>query len=504
MRSARSASSSAVTPPSPNSTSGPNDGSCVTPTIVSTPGARHRAARPRRPSRRRGASASPRTHGATALASAQTERDAADVGLVHELRRPPAFSATGYPSSSAARDRASAADDATHGRRAPGCRSTPAARSRRRRRASTRRPAAAIQRRRRVARAAATSMSGERGHGSLGPRRASRRDRRHRPSACAAASGNANDGMVRRAVVAAQLVGHAGRARGSTRRSACRRRVGGADAIARATSSARVTSGGTKIASTASIVDRRRARRAARARSRPRSRAATRSIGLRTDASRATNCAQRVLRRRATSSGTSSPAPAHASAARMPGPARVADDRDPPAGRERLVREHLRGVEQLLERVDADHAGLAEQRVDRDVGRRERGGVRRRGPAPGGGAAALHRDDRLRARDAPGEPRELARVPERLEVEEDHVGARGRPPSTAGGRCRSRRPCCRPRRTARSRCRARPARLISSMPSPPDCDEERDVARHGLRRARTSRSSARRARCSRRRGSSGR
>ena len=43
---------------------------------------------------------------------------------------------------------------------------------------------------------------------------------------------------------------------------------------------------------------------------------------------------------------------------------------------------------------------------------------------PACGAAALHRDDRLATRDAPGEPGELARVPERLEVEEDHVGVR--------------------------------------------------------------------------------
>ena len=41
---------------------------------------------------------------------------------------------------------------------------------------------------------------------------------------------------------------------------------------------------------------------------------------------------------------------------------------DAATGREGLMREHLRGVEELLERVDADHAGLAEQRVDRDIG----------------------------------------------------------------------------------------------------------------------------------------
>ena len=41
--------------------------------------------------------------------------------------------------------------------------------------------------------------------------------------------------------------------------------------------------------------------------------------------------------------------------------------------------------------------------------------------APGGGRSGLEREDRLAARDAPGDPRELARVAERLEVEQDEV-----------------------------------------------------------------------------------
>ena len=42
----------------------------------------------------------------------------------------------------------------------------------------------------------------------------------------------------------------------------------------------------------------------------------------------------------------------------------VADDRDPAPARQRLVGEQLGDVEHLLERVDLDHAGLAEHRVD--------------------------------------------------------------------------------------------------------------------------------------------
>ena len=61
-----------------------------------------------------------------------------------------------------------------------------------------------------------------------------------------------------------------------------------------------------------------------------------------------------------------------------PGTARVADDRDAPTGGNRLVREQHRGGQELVERVDADHARLAEERVDRDIGRCQRRRVRRR------------------------------------------------------------------------------------------------------------------------------
>ena len=48
-------------------------------------------------------------------------------------------------------------------------------------------------------------------------------------------------------------------------------------------------------------------------------------------------------------------------------PARVADDRDARAGRQWLVRERLGDVEELFQRVDTGHAGLAEQGVDHGV-----------------------------------------------------------------------------------------------------------------------------------------
>ena len=51
-----------------------------------------------------------------------------------------------------------------------------------------------------------------------------------------------------------------------------------------------------------------------------------------------------------------------------PWSAAVGDDRDARSFRQRLVDEQVRGLEQLLERVDPDHAGLTEQGVDDAVG----------------------------------------------------------------------------------------------------------------------------------------
>ena len=55
----------------------------------------------------------------------------------------------------------------------------------------------------------------------------------------------------------------------------------------------------------------------------------------------------------------------------------------------------------------------------------ERGGVRAGRPLPRARAAALHREDRLLARDAPREAAELPRIAERLEVEQDRGRSSG-------------------------------------------------------------------------------
>ena len=64
-----------------------------------------------------------------------------------------------------------------------------------------------------------------------------------------------------------------------------------------------------------------------------------------------------------------------------------------------------------------------------------------------------------------------ARVAERLEIEQDEVGRRRRPPTTRAGRSRRRQPCCRSRRTPRSRgCAPTPSRAARARGAPL-CDE---------------------------------
>ncbi|CAB4907925.1 unannotated protein [freshwater metagenome] len=105
---------------------------------------------------------------------------------------------------------------------------------------------------------------------------------------------------------------------------------------------------------------------------------------------------------------------------------RVADDRHPAAGRQRLVGQQGAHVEQLGQRLHADHPGRGEQRGDRLLGHRDAGAGQ-----PGGHAhvpAALHRDDGLGAADPAGQPGELARVAEALQVQQHDLGGRvGRP-----------------------------------------------------------------------------
>ena len=78
-------------------------------------------------------------------------------------------------------------------------------------------------------------------------------------------------------------------------------------------------------------------------------------------------------------------------------PAGVRDDADAASVRERLAREQRRGVDELLERARAQHAGLAEERLDGGVRAGERSGVRARRARAGAGRARLQREDRLAA-----------------------------------------------------------------------------------------------------------
>ena len=102
----------------------------------------------------------------------------------------------------------------------------------------------------------------------------------------------------------------------------------------------------------------------------------------------------------------------------------VAHHRDSPAGRDRLVGEKRANVEELLERVDADHPGLAEEGVDDGVGIGQGRSVRTRAARAGWGPPTLEHDDRLPAGQSSGNVRELPGVAERLEVQEDDVGRR--------------------------------------------------------------------------------
>ena len=63
-----------------------------------------------------------------------------------------------------------------------------------------------------------------------------------------------------------------------------------------------------------------------------------------------------------------------------------------------------------------------EERIDGGVGACKRGGMRARGARACRGRSGLQGEDRLAASDPPRNPRERARVAERLEVEQDEVG----------------------------------------------------------------------------------
>ena len=276
-----------------------------------------------------------------------------------------------------------------------------------------------------------------------------------------------------------------------------------ADAIARATSCAAVTSGGTKIASSASMPSSCSAIRSACSNCSAVA-PATRSIGIPDGCVARDERAQRVWVG-SLSSGTSSPAPAHASAARMPGTARVADDRDAPARREAVGARGACAVASSSSSVSTRitpawrnsastaTSGEASAAVCDDAARR-----------PAGGASALDRDDRLAC------ARSDARAGRTCAGSRTTRGS-SRITSVFGS---SSQYCSRslPLTSA-----LLPTETKSEMPIPrlrgaahqldPETArlrQERDRPAHRVDAARTSRSCARPARCSRCRGSSAR
>ena len=104
----------------------------------------------------------------------------------------------------------------------------------------------------------------------------------------------------------------------------------------------------------------------------------------------------------AESSGTSSPAVGGRVGGEDAGTAGVADDAEPAAGRQRLVGQQPRDVEQLAEVVAPGSPRPAAERGDRDVRRRRGRRVRGAGPGPAADAAALHARRPACAGDAAG------------------------------------------------------------------------------------------------------
>ena len=103
--------------------------------------------------------------------------------------------------------------------------------------------------------------------------------------------------------------------------------------------------------------------------------------------------------------------------------AAIGQDREALAREGLLPPERLGGGEELVEIEDAQKPGAAKGGVIDRVGAGERAGMRRGGPRALRVPARLDHDDRLRARGGAGRRHELARVGDRLDVEQDRAGA---------------------------------------------------------------------------------
>ena len=192
--------------------------------------------------------------------------------------------------------------------------------------------------------------------------------------------------------------------------------------IAAPTSPASTAAAGTKSAITASIPGSARTSGSARSKlsavAEP-----SMSTGFATDASVGRNAARAA---RVSLAGRRQLEPRRLAGvgAEDPEPAGVRQHRDAPPLRDGLAREQRGDLEQTRERVGADHARLAEDGVDGGIRAGQGGRVRAGRLLPGAGAAALHREHGLLTREPAGDACELARVAERLEVEQDEIGAR--------------------------------------------------------------------------------
>ena len=100
----------------------------------------------------------------------------------------------------------------------------------------------------------------------------------------------------------------------------------------------------------------------------------------------------------------------------------VRQDRHPPSTRNRLVSQKGGNVEEFLERVRTNHARLMKQCIDDRVGRRQGACMGRCRSRTRARPTRFYRYDRLDARNTPRNLAELLRVPEALQIQEDHRG----------------------------------------------------------------------------------
>ena len=438
-----SPSTSTWMPPRPKATSGPNSGSSVTPIIVSTPPVII------------GWMRTPSSRAVTPVAAAQrrelAER-AADGSLGRDsTRTAPASVLCRMRRAEASRRRESRARAASAAASSAVCASSVGSSGRPNafstRRASSPRQPVVVPARRSTSRQSSRASSGrmssnpQKSAGGCGaPVR-----RRRRP--CRARARRSPETRRRAPLAVDVRAASACPARPSRRRAPACRRAGapaGGDAVADRRRASRPRSAG------------RPARRSRSARRRPPASSAisiarryasgpadaTMSTGLPTLASGGRN-ARRRARVASENSATVEPRRFAGVDRENAGSAGVGDDGHAPPGGQRLRVEARRDVEHLVDRVGADHAGLLEERVDRDVAGGQRRRVAARGARAGPGAAGLHRDDRLGARDP---PRDAGRSGAGCRTTRGTAGSRawpGRAPSTAAGRCPTRRPCCR-------------------------------------------------------------